>query len=83
MATTASDFDATGRCSANMGPLMLAGGKGGTAWVDRIVDSVGSGGLLRHRASELSGRPTATGGRGPGPWPRGRRSSATRPSRLQ
>ncbi len=36
-------------------PLLLGGNKGDTAWIDRVVDTVGLRDRLKHRPSELSG----------------------------
>ncbi|MEQ1873660.1 MAG: ABC transporter ATP-binding protein [Ilumatobacteraceae bacterium] len=36
-------------------PLLLGGTKGDTAWIDRVIDTVGLRDRLKHRPSELSG----------------------------
>lgn len=36
-------------------PLLLGGAKGDTAWIDRVIDTVGLRDRLKHRPSELSG----------------------------
>jgi putative ABC transport system ATP-binding protein len=36
-------------------PLLLGGSKGDQAWIDRVIDTVGLRGRLKHRPSELSG----------------------------
>ena len=36
-------------------PLMLGGETGDTAWIERVIDTVGLGDRLKHRPSELSG----------------------------
>ena len=36
-------------------PLLLGGSKGDPAWIDRVIDTVGLRGRLKHRPSELSG----------------------------
>ena len=47
-------------------PDRLAGRRADAAWFDEIVATVGLGDRLEHRPAELSGRPAAAGGRGPG-----------------
>ncbi|HQY15136.1 MAG: ABC transporter ATP-binding protein [Ilumatobacteraceae bacterium] len=36
-------------------PLLLGGSKGDQVWIDRVIDTVGLRGRLKHRPSELSG----------------------------
>ncbi|MFZ2444370.1 MAG: ABC transporter ATP-binding protein, partial [Ilumatobacteraceae bacterium] len=36
-------------------PLLLGGTKGDQVWIDRVIDTVGLRGRLKHRPSELSG----------------------------